>query len=83
MDDAAPPPPELLDVGLVAAESVKRYAAQRVPVTVEVTSTPLALVNRDAVRRVLANLLDNAVRYAASAVVVASALGRTAECSFR
>jgi signal transduction histidine kinase len=70
MDDATPAPREPLDVGLVAAESVKRYAAQRVPVSVEMTSTPLALVNADGVRRVLANLLDNAVRYAASAVVV-------------
>ena len=75
MDDAAPPPPELLDVGLVAAESVKRYAAQRVPVTVEVTSPPLTLVNRDAAQRVLANLLDNAVRYAGSAVAVVVGAG--------
>jgi signal transduction histidine kinase len=70
LDDAQPPPREVLDLGVVVAESVARYAAQRVPVTVEVSPTPAVVANPGAVQRLLANLLDNAVRYAASAVSV-------------
>ncbi len=75
LDDAAPPPRELLDVGDLAEQAVKRYAGQHVPVTAQVSSAPLVLANPGAVQRVLANLLDNAVRHAASAVVVAVCTG--------
>ena len=44
--------------------------------TLEVSPTPTVLVDPGAVRRVLANLLDNAVRYAASAVSVGVGTGR-------
>jgi len=70
LDDAQPPPREVLDLGVVVAESAARYAGQRVPVTLTVSPTPTVLVDSGAARRVLANLLDNAVRYAASAVSV-------------
>jgi signal transduction histidine kinase len=75
LDDAKPPPREVIDLGLVVAESAERYAAQGVPVTLEVSPNPNVLADPGAVRRVLANLLDNAVRYAASAVSVGVGTG--------
>jgi signal transduction histidine kinase len=69
IDDAAPPQQELLDVAELVTACAKRYAAQPVPVTVTVSGSPSVVFNGTAARRVLTNLLDNAVRYAASGVV--------------
>ena len=70
VDDAAPPPPEHLDLPELAIEVADRFAAARVPVTVTTTTTPGVRANRTAVTRALANVLDNAVRHAATAVTV-------------
>ncbi len=71
-DDAAPPPREVLDVAELAQGVVARYADARVPVTLVRAGTDGLLVeaNPTAVARVLANVVDNAVRYASSGVVV-------------
>jgi signal transduction histidine kinase len=71
VDDAAPPPPEHLDLPELAIEVADRFAAARVPVTVTTTTTtPGVRANRTAVTRSLANVLDNAVRHAGTAVTV-------------
>jgi signal transduction histidine kinase len=67
-----------VDLASLAQEAAARYAAARVPVTLDVpvpAPTPVAaevLVpgHRDGLDRLLVNLLDNAVRYAASRVTV-------------
>ncbi len=71
-DDAAPPPREVLDVAELAEQVVLRYADARVPVTAGRTDNraPVVQANPTAVARVLANILDNAVRYAATNVTL-------------
>jgi len=71
-DDAIPPPPEVLDLADLAQEVVARYADARVPVTLLRVGTSDLLVeaNPTALARVLANIVDNAVRYATTAVAV-------------
>ena len=78
-DDAAPPPQEVLDVADLAEEVVARYSDGRVPVTfVRMDAGVISLeANPAAFARVLANIVDNAVRYAATGVVVS--VGSTAE----
>ena len=70
VDDGKPPTRQRLDIREIATVIAKRYAASRVPVTVLVMDTPAVEANPGAVARVLANLLDNAVRHAATAVTV-------------
>ena len=68
-----------IDLVSLAQEAAARYAAARVPVAIDVpvpAQMPVAaevLVpgHRDGLDRLLVNLLDNAVRYAASRVTVA------------
>jgi signal transduction histidine kinase len=68
VDDGTPPPRQRFDLAEMATGMAKRYAAARVPVVIEVADTPAVDANAGAVTRVLANLLDNAVRYAATGV---------------
>ncbi|MGZ4428554.1 MAG: sensor histidine kinase [Nocardioidaceae bacterium] len=71
-DTAPPAATEPVEVGSLVREVAGRYDAARVPVTV--TSGPSCDVqgNREDLRRALSNLLDNAVRHAASAVELSS-----------
>ncbi len=64
---------ESVDVGALAAEVVGRYAAARVPVCLDRAGGPLVAGDPVGLRRVLVNLVDNAVRYARSQVTVAVA----------
>lgn len=70
LDEAAPQRRETVDLGGLARDAVVRYAGTRV--RVEVAASPSRPVCADpvALRRVLANLLDNAVRHAHSKVLV-------------
>jgi signal transduction histidine kinase len=63
-------PAVIADLAEVSASVVRRYASARVPVSVRAPEP--CLVNADAagLDRVLVNLIDNAVRYAASQVTV-------------
>ena len=70
VDDAAPPPRDLLDLTDLARATAERYAAQRVPLTLTASTSPPVEANRTAIGRALANVLDNAMRYAVSAVTL-------------
>jgi len=69
-------PDSTVDLADLADAVVGRYAAARVPVTVTpgisgpTPGTCLVAGNRDPLDRMLVNLIDNAVRYAKSSVVV-------------
>jgi signal transduction histidine kinase len=65
-DDAA----DAVDLRPIVAEAVRRYDGARVPVVVEVTNAAPVRGRPQALERVLANLLDNAVRHATSVVEV-------------
>ena len=72
-DDASPRPQEDVDVGEALVQVVGRYAAARVPVRVAGAEPggPLTVrAARDDLDRALGNLVDNAVRHAASAVIL-------------
>ena len=71
-DDAAPPSQEVLNLAELAREVVARYPDARVPVTLLRAGTDGVLVraNPTALARVLANIVDNAVRYASTGVAV-------------
>jgi signal transduction histidine kinase len=78
LDEAAPSRAlrrrEPVDLCAVARDLAERYDGARVPVTVLPTDPgpePIVLGDPDGLGRVLANLLDNAVRHAASGVTVA------------
>jgi signal transduction histidine kinase len=66
-----PPARESLDVRALLVATANRYAGARVPVTVAAGPAAHASANPEELRRVLANLVDNAVRHAASAVSLA------------
>jgi len=62
---------ESVDVRALLVATAERYAGARVPVSVTGGPAVYANVNADELRRVLANLVDNAVRHASSVVVLA------------
>jgi len=70
VDDAAPPPRELLDLAKVTVGAVDRYAAEPIPVSVSQIGGVEVEANPAAVDRILRNVLDNAVRHAKTAVQV-------------
>jgi signal transduction histidine kinase len=70
VDDAAPPPRELLELTTLTVEAADRYATQPIPVSVSSTGKVLVEASPAAVDRILRNVLDNAVRHARSAVEV-------------
>jgi signal transduction histidine kinase len=66
-------PPEPVDLAGLTAEVAGRYRGARVPVRLADGPTegaPIVVGHRDGLERVLANLLDNAVRHAETAVTV-------------
>jgi signal transduction histidine kinase len=63
-----PPVRESLDVRALLVTTANRYAGARVPVTVTAGPSVYASANSEELRRVLANLVDNAVRHARSTV---------------
>jgi signal transduction histidine kinase len=69
-DAARPPARESLDVRALLVATANRYAGARVPVSVTAGPDVYASAISDELRRVLANLVDNAVRHARSAVVL-------------
>jgi signal transduction histidine kinase len=70
VDDAAPPPRELLDLAKVTVGAVDRYAAEPIPVSVSQIGDVEVQANPAAVDRILRNVLDNAVWHAKTAVQV-------------
>jgi signal transduction histidine kinase len=70
--DARPPSMrEFLDVRALLVATASRYAGARVPVSLSAGPVVFASANSEELRRVLANLVDNAVRHAASSVALA------------
>jgi signal transduction histidine kinase len=70
--DASPPSMrESLDVSALLVATESRYAGARVPVSVTAGPPVFASANSEELHRVLANLVDNAVRHAASGVTLA------------
>ena len=59
-----------VEIRPVVLEVVQRYDGARVPVTASVTGRLEVRAERDGLRRALANLVDNAVRHATTAVQV-------------
>lgn len=74
LDEDAPPERTAHPVALppLLADVVERYAGSRVPVSVSGVADLSVLGHPDDLRRVLANLVDNAVRHAATAVHLAA-----------
>jgi signal transduction histidine kinase len=61
-----------VDVGELCREVAGRYRLVRVPVTASAAVPCLVAGDRDGLDRMLVNLLDNAIRYARSAVTVSA-----------
>ena len=61
---------ESLDVSAMLVSTAIRYAGARVPVAVTAGPVVYASANSEELRRVLANLVDNAVRHASSTVAL-------------
>jgi signal transduction histidine kinase len=70
-DTKGPTARELVDVRALVVAAADRYVGARVPVSVEAGPAVYANANPDELRRVLANLVDNAVRHASSKVALA------------
>ena len=66
-----PPVRESVDVRALLVATANRYAGARVPVSVVDGPAVYASANSEELRRVLANLVDNAVRHARSNVLLA------------
>ena len=70
--DARPPPTrESLDARALLVATARRYADARVPVSVADGPAVYASANAEELARVLANLVDNAVRHASANVILA------------
>jgi signal transduction histidine kinase len=69
-DSSHRPVRESVDVRALLVATAERYAGVRVPVSVAAGPAVYASANSDELRRVLANLVDNAVRHAGSQVVL-------------
>ncbi|GAA4992069.1 sensor histidine kinase [Actinopolymorpha pittospori] len=69
-EGALPPPTARVDVAALAAEVVGRYSDARVPVGVVAAQPGWVTGTPDALRQLLGNLLDNAVRHATTGVRV-------------
>jgi signal transduction histidine kinase len=59
-----------VDLAALCGSAVAGYAAARVPVRADITERCMVIADPEALRRLLVNLLDNAVRHAASQVRV-------------
>ncbi|SDT15726.1 sensor histidine kinase [Actinopolymorpha singaporensis] len=70
-EGALPPPAERVDVAALAKELAGRYAGARVPVQVEAPEARWVRGTPGALRQLIANLADNAVRHATTQVRVA------------
>jgi signal transduction histidine kinase len=71
--DASPAPVrESVDVRALLVATANRYAGERAPVSVAAGPAVFANVNPEELRRVLANLVENATRHAGSSVVLAA-----------
>lgn len=75
LDDAAAPPArrERVDVGQVAGDVAERYAEARVPVTAHLAGPLWTDGDPAQLDRIVANLVDNAVRHATSRVSLTAA----------
>jgi signal transduction histidine kinase len=69
-DSSHPPARESVDVRALLVVTGERYAGARVPVSVADGPAVYASANAEELRRVLSNLVDNAVRHAGSHVVL-------------
>jgi signal transduction histidine kinase len=70
-DARAPSVRESVDVRALLVATANRYAGERVPVLVTAGPAVFASINAEELRRVLANLVENAIRHASSEVVLA------------
>jgi len=70
-DASHPPARESLDVRALLVATALRYAGARVPVTVTEGPAVYANCNPEELRRVLANLVENAIRHARTTVALA------------
>ena len=75
--DRPRPPRRDVDLAGLAAEEVGRYADARVPVQLTAGRAGAVTGDPDGLRRMLSNLIDNAVRYAQSRVTVSLAADGT------
>jgi signal transduction histidine kinase len=71
-DSSHPAVREPIDVTALLDATAQRYAGGRVPVSVTRGPSVFANANSEELRRVLANLVENAVRHASSEVVLAA-----------
>ena len=69
-DAGRPSVRESVDVRALLVATANRYAGERVPVSVTAGPAVFANVSPEELRRVLVNLVENAVRHATSAVVL-------------
>ena len=77
----APERSEPVDLGALAAATVERYLAADQPVRLALDGAPQVAGDRAALGRALANLVDNALRYAGGAAVHVGAEGNMAVVS--